>query len=835
MALSAGVVFVDVLPKMDKFASGISSQTSGLASKLGKLGLVAGAAAAGTAAIKMGLDFENAFVRIGALSTASSADISRWRGEVLQLSGETAEAPNELADALFFLSSAGLKAGDVMPALEASAKAAAVGLGSTADVANIVASAMNAYASSGLTAVNVTDTLVAAVKAGRAEPEAFAGALGRILPVASAAGVGFDEVTASLAALSNIGLDVNEGATAMRGLLQALVAPGTQAAEALADVGISAEQMRQVLSEGGLPAALGLLEERTGGNIDVLRKIIPNVRSLTGELGLTGENAAMVARTFRDVQDSTGELSKAWRATTEGPAFAMKKAINDVMVALTQFGAAVLPVVATALQGVGEAFNLAITPIEFMGAALDDLDKSDNDQVLKDLGIPQATIDSVHDASDGIDQIANRLPFLGDSLRSTKTFTKEFGGAWSDQAVRLQDAGLGVEQINALLGSHLDVLTADRATIGTWSTAIDEASAKLFNHKGEIDLVKVANADLGLSYEDVDAALAQSSVTTTKAIKTYKALGFSSDEARIRAQLFASGSAVAFTKTGHAIENFAGLSGTALEEYRASLRQTLTVSDDVLGRLAEKSKVTAETILRSFTKQVAAQRDYQNNFSQLVKRNIPDKFAQELADMGLDGARIVAALARANDQRFNAIISKWRESQGVAATTTDKITGIGQAVQHLPKGWVIDIKAQTDQAKAAVSNLQTALDHLPNTVTTTVVVKTIRSFADVSNAAGGIIAGAHGFVTRGPRFLVGEGRSPTFAGRGAEAVIPLNHRGIDILSEAVRRGLSDVIPREHVERQRPQHITGDLRLRDLRNGLVSIEGEIEHEDLVRGS
>jgi hypothetical protein len=54
-------------------------------------------------------------------------------------------------------------------------------------------------------------------------------------------------------------------------------------------------------------------------------------------------------------------------------------------------------------------------------------------------------------------------------------------------------------------------------------------------------------------------------------------------------------------------------------------------------------------------------------------------------------------------------------------------------------------------------------------------------------AAGGIIAGQAGFIVTAPTYLVGEGSYPTFAGPGAEAVIPLGARGLGILAEALER------------------------------------------------
>jgi TP901 family phage tail tape measure protein len=325
--------------KLAAFGRGMSSVGSSLTRNISVP--LAGIAAT---AVTMAFKFEDAFTRISAVSNASRKDISQWRGEILQLAGQTAKSPHELADALYFLASAGLKAGSEMKALRAAARGSAVGLGETADLARITANALNAYARSGLTATQVMDTLTAAVKAGTAESDEFSTALGRILPIASRAGVSFQEVTASLAALSNIGLDVNEGVTAMRGVLQALVAPGTLAAKTLKDIGISTDEMRRVLREGGLLDALQLLEQRTGGNIDVLRKIIPNIRAMTGELGLTGENAATVGKIFDQVKDSSGALGKAFDETASGPAFKARQALARLQAAAVTLGEKLLPV-----------------------------------------------------------------------------------------------------------------------------------------------------------------------------------------------------------------------------------------------------------------------------------------------------------------------------------------------------------------------------------------------------------------------------------------------------------------------------------------------------------
>lgn len=359
MAIDAGTLVVNVVPNTAGFNTKLTALMKGVGAKLNTPGaaLGAGLAIAGAAAIKAATDFEAAFTRIDAISNASSANIEQWKGQVLSLAGETAQSPQELADALYFLASAGLETSQVMEVLEQSAKGSAIGLGTTTDIAKISAQALNAYAQSGLTATEVTDTLVAAVREGTAEPEEFAVALGRVLPIASRAGVGFDEVTASLASLSNIGLNVNEGTTALRGLLQALVAPSGQAAEALGEIGISAQEMRDTISEGGLLKALQLLEDRTGGNIDQLRKIIPNIRALTGELGLTGENAKKVQEVFDTVLASQGDAAEAFAITAKGPMFEFNQVLAEGQVLLIQFGEILLPIAQTIAGVLGPALG----------------------------------------------------------------------------------------------------------------------------------------------------------------------------------------------------------------------------------------------------------------------------------------------------------------------------------------------------------------------------------------------------------------------------------------------------------------------------------------------
>lgn len=125
--------------------------------------------AAGGVAIKMSSDFESAFARMEGLAGVQASEVDGLKKSVLDLAGETAQAPQKLADALYEASSAGLDTAGAMEAVRVAARGAAVGMGSAQDIVGLVASATAAYGKENINAAQATDILTASIKAGRAD------------------------------------------------------------------------------------------------------------------------------------------------------------------------------------------------------------------------------------------------------------------------------------------------------------------------------------------------------------------------------------------------------------------------------------------------------------------------------------------------------------------------------------------------------------------------------------------------------------------------------------------------------------------------------------------
>jgi hypothetical protein len=142
--------------------------------------------------------------------------------------------------------------------------------------------------------------------------------------------------------------------------------------------------------------------------------------------------------------------------------------------------------------------------------------------------------------------------------------------------------------------------------------------------------------------------------------------------------------AAAATRGEMGLRHFANMTEKEISEWNASLREDFGVAEDVFSKLAEKAKVTADQIIKAFIRQIKAQNDYADNWARLNHRNLPDELRRQLADMGLEGANIVAALANTNDRKFDQIIRKWQTTENRANQLANTITGVGTAIDRIP-------------------------------------------------------------------------------------------------------------------------------------------------------
>ena len=482
--------FTGAMTAAEKKAQSFTSKAGALSKKMsGPVTLALLGAAA--AAIAAGTEFESSMKKIESLVGLSAEAVDGMTDSVKALASETGRGPKELADAMFFITSAGLRGQVALDTLEASAKAAAVGLGDTATIADLATSALNAYGSDVLSAADATDVMVAAVREGKLDAEELAGSMGKVLPIASAMGVSFNEVGAAFAALSRTGTNAAEAATQVRGILSSLLRPTKQAEEALTGMGLSSEGLRQQLKQKGLLATLKTLSDKFDGNSAAAASVFGNIRALSGVMDLMGANVEGTEAIFASMTDTTGMLDEAFKITAETTAFKFQTAMAEAKEMLVDLGEAIIPIAVTMLEGIRSlvaAFAAMPGPLKLAAGAM------------VAFVVASGPIGAIAIAVGGIAFLIGKL---GESSREAKARQESL----TDEFIKAGDpAATMIDRMTELAASINDVGDAADGAVNPVGDLL--GSATMFEELAGRDLVGVVS-DLGLSLDDLTSAAEQ--------------------------------------------------------------------------------------------------------------------------------------------------------------------------------------------------------------------------------------------------------------------------------------------------------------------------------------
>ena len=299
------------------------------------------AAAASTAAIS----FEQSMNKIIGLVGIASEEVAKMGDEVLIMAANVGKSPDELANGLFVVTSAGLRGSEAMATLANSSKAGAAGLGETNDIARAVAGTLSAYGSEVISASEATDAIVATARAGNFETSQFAAAIGRVLPFAKQAGASFQDMGGAVALLTRVNGDAAQSVTQMQALFRAFVVPTEEAKTALDEVGLSAQDLRDSIAEQGLPATLAMLDKALGGNREQLGRLLGSSEAASAAFQILDSDARTINETFGVVANSAGMTAEAFLAASQTTQFQMNQAMTQLKTTLIGLGEQFLPII----------------------------------------------------------------------------------------------------------------------------------------------------------------------------------------------------------------------------------------------------------------------------------------------------------------------------------------------------------------------------------------------------------------------------------------------------------------------------------------------------------
>lgn len=489
------------------------------------LGVTLPLAGAAAAAATIAAGFETSTTQIENLVGVQGAELDELKRKFAELGPVVGKTQKELADAALFITGAGLRGSDALDALEASAKASAVGLGDQVAIAKVAGAAVAAYADSNLTAGEAIDKLLGIVREGNAEASELAPVLGSVLPVASQLGVSFDEVGANIAVFTKLGIGASTAADGLRSLLGNLLKPSEQASKELARFGLTAEDVRKSIRENGLAQSLQDLIAVFDGDLEGLSRVFGDVQGFTNVLATAGAQGEVYNATLESIRKSSGSVEQAFQKTSNTAEFKLKKALAGLNVTATKFGATILPIatdlldlITPIIEGFAdmdkEAQKFVLTTAA-AAAAIGPLSKGIGTAVegystlratVKSVNEIQRTFQSNYKASlEAITATGGAVAPLKAGLNAAALAFKGLGSA-----AQLGVIGIGLAAVTALVAAvvslNSELSTTEKITAGV-KEVTDSVEKSIVSERTEVERLSTILRDNASSYEQKKKAL----------------------------------------------------------------------------------------------------------------------------------------------------------------------------------------------------------------------------------------------------------------------------------------------------------------------------------------
>ncbi len=320
----------------------------------GAIGL-AGLATGFVIAAKRAAEFRSGLKEIQTLGV--DATIEMLETDIIALSRAFGQQPTSATKAFYDAVSAGVgNAADVTRFLAIAAKAAVAGVSDLATASDALSSVMNAYGIAVDNANTISDAFFGAIRFGKTTFGELASAIGQVAPTAAAAGVSLNDLLLTLSAVTKGGISTDEAATGLKAIFTSILKPSKDAQEAASRLGLSFDAT--ALQAKGLVQFLIDVAKATGGSIEQMTALFPNIRALGPALALAAKDARLLRDGIASFEDVSGSAGRAFRVfVRDNPGFVFKQMQQDISALFLAIGVKLLPVFKPFIELIRDSSN----------------------------------------------------------------------------------------------------------------------------------------------------------------------------------------------------------------------------------------------------------------------------------------------------------------------------------------------------------------------------------------------------------------------------------------------------------------------------------------------
>lgn len=336
---SAGSKMKAVGGSMAKVGAGMTAATMPLAIKL-KQG------------VSDARNLDTAIRQVTTLTDENILPTAELKKTTKRISNESGIMQQEVANAMYDALSSGIKTEDVTKFTEQGLKLTKAGFTDLPTVIDATTTALNAYGDAAPSVEKIQDIMVKTQDLGKITVDELGKSMGRVIPTAAAAGVGFDQLGAGYAILTARGINASEATTSLNSMLNELASSGTKSDKALREM--TGKSFKELTAEGkNIGDVLNIIQENAKGAGLELGDMFGNINASKAAQSLTQGGTDAYDKALGSMKNSDGSVDKNYEKMM-GDELEHAKAVEQLRNAFIDMGTQVMPVISNIMGKIGE-------------------------------------------------------------------------------------------------------------------------------------------------------------------------------------------------------------------------------------------------------------------------------------------------------------------------------------------------------------------------------------------------------------------------------------------------------------------------------------------------
>ena len=279
----------------------------GAGRKLSGLSIASGAVIGGST--KLAIDFQNGMNKVNTIANKSGKELQKLSDQLLNVSTQTGKSANEITEAAYQALSASIPTDQVAKFTKVAANLSRSGFTDTRTAVDLLTTAINAYGLKVKDATKLSDSLLTVQDKGKTTVGELGENMGKIIPVASALHVNFNNLAAAYISLTKQGINTASATTQVRSMLYELSKSGSKVDQTLRNQ--TGKSFVELMNSGkSLGDVIQILSDSVHGNSTAFKNLFSNQRASQGALGILNGTTEKFNQSLKDVENSAGKTAQ---------------------------------------------------------------------------------------------------------------------------------------------------------------------------------------------------------------------------------------------------------------------------------------------------------------------------------------------------------------------------------------------------------------------------------------------------------------------------------------------------------------------------------------------